>query len=79
MMHSSTIISQKEAKETSPRFHYHQPKGSKRNVPSAEFTAAAQRVWNGPEERLTANQVREGFSRIEISQYKTNTPYRIQI
>ena len=46
---------------------------------SAEFTAAAQRVWNGPEEQLTANQVREGFSRLEISQYKTNKPYRMQI
>ena len=44
---------------------------------SAEFTAAAQRVWNGPEEQLTAHQVKEGFSRIEISQYKTNKPYRM--
>ena len=44
---------------------------------SAEFDAAAQRVWNGPEEQLTANQVREGFSRLEISQYKTNKPYRM--
>ena len=44
---------------------------------SAEFAAAAQRVWNGPEEQLTAHQVKEGFSRIEISQYKTKTPYRM--
>ena len=36
-------------------------------------------MWNGPEEQLTANQVREGFSRLEIYQYKTNKPYRMQI